>query len=1081
MSVKVGNLDSKYAFRTEMVDRLVRDLYGPETIDELLDERPLDRYLTGVLWPQSDDAQEDVPEDADAATGDDDEVLDSPVASSRMTYPSSIGMTFTVDLNVADRVIIHPKAARYVPVSTAHEATEPDAEGTTRASKSIVDQWGRRELSLAPISIDLLSPPSVPEPLVIDALELYILVRPPIQGAVTVTVALRNLLRKPAEGDRDANCWFQVGLGVETKTPALMDRQDLHEGVSDDSDLATAQLLYRNARMFAAGHGCATTWKEEDIHEGLCSYAETTFVPRQEVPRAMTGNVLADLSFGFLSSASPDQVTAQLTLLVQEYRDWIAVKLAGLDVQVSADEDVPKHLRLQAESHLEAASAAADRIQAGIDLLQSQPIAFSAFQLANKAMHVQRSRQDWVRAKSSGTFVLDAKQSWRPFQIAFILLNLPSLTDASHEERDVADLLWFPTGGGKTEAYLGLIAYTILLRRLRDPDAKGVAVIMRYTLRLLTIQQFERSAMLVCSLEHLRKEAANLGAEPFSIGLWVGAGATPNNTDVARRNLRKLADGLNVIEGNPVQLKACPWCGRVLSESDYSVRNSPTQRMLIKCSNSSCDYRTGLPVHLVDSDIYRERPELVIATVDKFAQMAWNGAIANIFGRGVATDYGPDLVIQDELHLISGPLGSTVGIYETAFDLAAGDALRSGSDSSTRRPKIVASTATIRRAAKQIEAVFDRRSSLFPPPGLLPDDSFFAERAPRDEYGTREYVGVMASGTSHATLMVRVYASLLNSGLRIEGTDEDRDPYWTLIGYFNSLRVLGSAYLQVSDDVRVRLGLLASRDGEAESVREAHPNELTSRVPNNLIPAQLKNLETRLGQEGVENVVLATNMISVGLDVDRLGLMAVMGQPQSSAEYIQATSRVGRKFPGLVVTIFNSSKSRDRSHYEGFVPFHQAMYRAVEATSATPFAARSRDRALHGVLVSAVRMLSQELAGSGAAAYVSRKTEVVDDIVRRLVSRSRSVAEPEAEATGQQLQTLLDVWAAEAAGKASLQYEDQKNSGNALLIRYSKALEQDNFDFSLDQAPWATPESMRDVDAVTPLRQITLRKETSNE
>ncbi|WCI09639.1 hypothetical protein PJ267_09070 [Arthrobacter sp. OVS8] len=214
----MGNLDSKYAFRTEMVDRLVRDLYGPETIDELLDERPLDRYLTGVLWPQSDDAQEDVPDDADAATGDDDEVLDSPVASSRMTYPSSIGMTFTVDLNVADRVIIHPKAARYVPVSTAHEATDPDAEGTTRASKSIVDQWGRRELSLAPISIDLLSPPSVPEPLVIDALELYILVRPPIQGAVTVTVALRNLLRKPAEGDRDANCWFQVGLGVETKT-----------------------------------------------------------------------------------------------------------------------------------------------------------------------------------------------------------------------------------------------------------------------------------------------------------------------------------------------------------------------------------------------------------------------------------------------------------------------------------------------------------------------------------------------------------------------------------------------------------------------------------------------------------------------------------------------------------------------------------------------------------------------------------------------------------------------------------------------------------------------------------------------
>ncbi|MFJ6454960.1 helicase-related protein [Paenarthrobacter sp. NPDC091669] len=898
---------------------------------------------------------------------------------------------------------------------------------------------------------------------------------------MTVTIALRNLLSKPAEGDRDANCWFQVGLEVETNTHALLDRQGLHDGLADDDDVVTAQLLYRNARMFAAGHGCATTWLEQDVHEGLCRRAETTFVPRQEVPRAMTGDVLANLSFGLLSSASSDQVTAQLSLLVREYRDWIASKSAGLDIQASADEDVPEHLRSKAERHLDAASAAADRIQAGIDLLRDDAIAFRAFQLANEAMHIQRSRQDWVRAKSVEPFVLDGNQSWRPFQIAFILLNLPSLTDTSHGERKVADLLWFPTGGGKTEAYLGLIAYTIILRRLRDPDAKGVAVIMRYTLRLLTIQQFERSAMLICSLEHLRNEVKGLGSEPFSIGLWVGAGATPNNTDVARRNLRKLAQGLDVIEGNPVQLKACPWCGRVLSEADYAVRNLPIQRMLIRCPNDSCEYRSGLPVHLVDSDIYRERPELVIATVDKFAQMAWNGAIASLFGRGTTTDYGPDLVIQDELHLISGPLGSTVGIYETAFDLAASDALRSGAEESTRRPKIIASTATIRRAEKQIYAVFDRQSALFPPPGLRPDDSFFAERAPREEYGTREYVGVMASGTSHATLMVRVYASLLNSGLRIDGTDEDRDPYWTLMGYFNSLRVLGSAYLQVSDDVRVRLGLLASRDGQPDRVREAHPNELTSRVPNNLIPAQLKNLETRFGQDGVENVVLATNMISVGLDVDRLGLMAVMGQPQSSAEYIQATSRVGRKYPGLVVTIFNSSKSRDRSHFEGFVPFHQAMYRAVEATSATPFAARSRDRALHGVLVSAVRMLTTELAGPGAAAYIAQKTDIVDDVVHRLVTRSRSVAESESEATREQLRTLIDVWTAEAAGKASLQYEDQKNPGNALLIRYSQALEQENFNFSMDQAPWATPESMRDVDAVTPLRQVPLRKESSNE
>jgi hypothetical protein len=465
--------------------------------------------------------------------------------------------------------------------------------------------------------------------------------------------------------------------------------------------------------------------------------------------------------------------------------------------------------------------------------------------------------------------------------------------------------------------------------------------------------------------------------------------------------------------------------------------------------------------------------------------MAWNGEIRSIFGRANSSDYGPDLIIQDELHLISGPLGSTVGLYESAFDLAASDFLREGWAASGRRPKVIASTATIRRAEKQIEAVFDRDSRLFPPPGLDPDDSFFSKKSPSAVLGTREYVGVLASGTSHATLMVRVYASLLNSGSAIPGADVDRDPYWTLIGYFNSLRVLGSACLQVSDDVQARLGLLAARDGNGGRPRKVTYSELTSRVPSSQIPGNLKNLETPFPnvelRHRAEDVVLATNMISVGLDVDRLGLMAVMGQPQSSAEYIQATSRVGRKWPGLVVTIFNASKSRDRSHFEGFVPFHQAMYRAVEATSATPFAARARDRALHGVLVSATRMIVGGMAANQSASTLAGHEERIEEVLNAIVARASKVAPQDADAVEKELENLRGVWAQEAGDKASLRFEDQQNSANALLIRYTKALENEDFDFSLDKAPWPTPESMRDVDAVTPLRQVPPRRtEKSN-
>ena len=1066
------DLNTKYAFRSEMVDRLVEDLYGPSAPDEILSERPLERYVTGVLWPATDDTLDDAPDEPESAAVEaGDSAEDSPVANARLTYPTSLGLTVSVDLARATAIRVIPQAAQYIPTLA------PNQDARRRADSY---EWRRAPIEHTPVSIDLAESGRQVTNIEGGDLELYALVRSPEDNVVTVTLALRNRRTKQEGEDRDRASWFQVGLTVEADEPAFADRSKLRTDVSPDEDLASSELLYRNQMVFGAGHGCAVTWAPADVAADRCSRVTTTFIPRQEVSRSMAGGTNADLRLGVLSSGSRDEVVEQLEMLVSDYSEWISQTRSASETGADASA-VPAHLQPTAGKHMASAEESRDRIHAGIELLKNSDEAFKAFQLANKAMHFQRSRQDWVRAGRPGAFNLGENQGWRPFQIAFILLNLPSVTDEDHPERDFADLLWFPTGGGKTEAYLGLIAYCLLLRRLRDPEVSGVAVIMRYTLRLLTIQQFERAAMLICSLEHVRKtEPGNLGFKSFGIGLWVGAAATPNDLKDARRNLGKLRNGEDVVEGNPVQIEACPWCGSRLTVDNYVIEKQPFDRMKVSCPNQDCDYHSGLPVHIVDTDVYRERPELVIGTVDKFARMAWKGDVANIFGRVHSGEPGPDLIIQDELHLISGPLGSTVGLFETAVDLASSSVSRAGSnDMLVRRPKVIASTATIRRADAQIRAVFNRGSRLFPQPGTDPSDSFFAEEAPRAEYGTREYVGVMAAGTSHATLMVRTYASLLHSAAVLEGDNATRDPYWTLIGYFNSLRVLGSAYLQVYDDVRARLKLLAARDGISQA-REVELSELTSRVSSNLIPGALKSLETSLGDtRTADDVVLATNMISVGLDVDRLGLMAVMGQPQSNAEYIQATSRVGRKHPGLVVTIFNSAKSRDRSHYEGFVPYHQALYRAVEATSATPFAARSRDRALHAVMVAALRMMEPRLRDDDRPGNIAKTGVSVERVLQFIRDRVTAIQPEDAEATSLELENLLATWRKAAAINPKLRYWGMRDPENSLLIDFAKALEDPDYRPTTAETPWPTPSSMRDVDAETTLRPIWVRKDSN--
>ena len=678
-------------------------------------------------------------------------------------------------------------------------------------------------------------------------------------------------------------------------------------------------------------------------------------------------------------------------------------------------------------------------------------------------------------------------------------------------------MLWFPTGGGKTEAYLGLTAYTLGIRRLQGTVAgrsgmDGVAVLMRYTLRLLTLQQFQRATTLICACELIRRaDVARWGSTPFRIGLWVGQRTTPNTSDQSDEALKREHGHAHRASsvggsGSPAQLTNCPWCGaKIQAEKGHIQVEKPTRRTLTYCGDplGDCPFARnqspgeGLPVLVVDEDIYRRLPALLIATVDKFAQLPWNGATGMLFGHvdGFCPRHGfrspdmddkerhpaqggfpavqvqkhpplrpPDLIIQDELHLISGPLGTLVGLYEAAVDrLASWDV------GGTRvRPKVIASTATIRRAADQVHALFLRQVAIFPPQGLDADDSFFArqQQATAADPG-RRYLGICAIGKRQKAALIRVTTALLAASQKLYldyGTHVD--PWMTLVGYFNAMRELGGMRRLVDDDIRSRLNQ-THRLGLARR-RPPILEELTSRKGASDIPRILDLLEVRFDpadeatrdaarKRGAKvdlptplDVLLATNMISVGVDVKRLGLMVVSGQPKTTAEYIQATSRIGRSHPGLVCTIFTWARPRDLSHYEQFEHYHATFYQQVEALSVTPFAAQALRRGLAALVVTLVRLLGDEFNANDRAGRVDATHPYATEAIRILTERAALVTGQPALGVevAQTVRALLDSWrdqASRTTGGRILGYKPKKDGLTVGLLKGSEAGRWDDF------------------------------------
>jgi hypothetical protein len=974
------------------------------------------------------------------------------------------------------------------------------------------------------------------------------------EGRWLISLFLENRQPQPDPKKRHAPAWlFQVELSAAAvdQAPVFLPRPDQFSGgdAQDRQERKALAMSYRFSPEFAVGSAAAVHAEPDKDNPRRASRISTRTVPSFEVPATAVPDAthdkdlpaLAEVELDMrelaeLADGPADGLLARLRPLLTGYRAWI-------DRQESDIADPGRHLdefQREAKEAIKAARGAALRIEAGLTVLAEDAYARRAFGFANHAMYLQRVHTmaaAWRRDAPDRTLadVLDEvdlpkNRSWRPFQLAFILLNLPALTDPTHPERAensrtaIADLLWFPTGGGKTEAYLGLTAFTLAIRRLQPPlpglDATaGLAVLMRYTLRLLTIQQFERATTLICAAEILRRaEPDRWGGSPFRIGLWVGGRVTPNTTKDAEAWVAEHRKGRSGSRGHgsPHQLTNCPWCGATIEPGRGIEVDQIRGRTYVVCPELNCPFsgssyehcadpaeRRGLPVLVVDEEIYRHPPSLLIGTVDKFAQLPWKGATTALFGRvtdrcprhgylsadidhdaethgpkgnaqAAAVERGlprlrpPDLIIQDELHLISGPLGSLVGLYETAVDLLCS---WDHPESNNRvRPKVIASTATIRRADRQLFLLFQRETAVFPPPGLDAGDNFFARQRPTDVSPGRRYVGICAHGNRLKSTLIRVYVSVLGAAQKLHvkyGQNPVTDPYMTLVGYFNSLRDLGGMRRLVEDDVSTRL----TRAEERGLARRYDPElrELTSRLSSDRIRPLLDQLQVSFPRPNGHSsaprpidVLLATNMIAVGVDVSRLGLMVVTNQPKSTAEYIQATSRVGRAAPGLVFTVYNWARPRDLSHYERFEHFHATLYQYVEALSVTPFADRALDRGLTGVLTALVRQLGPEYNGNGTAKDFARTSERAAYVNGYLVNRASAVDRATKIRVDEMVENRLDRWENQRSQPAQrLVYRQPAKVDNEVGLLYLPGLQ-----------PWRTgtcPTSLRDVEPSIPL------------
>lgn len=1180
---------TSFSVRENFVDILERELLGPlHGEDELLPFSPKQTYLLGLIAPVKltgtdssvlghDEADElvevrldengiadgrGVPATAADERGADTEEDDAEDRAPKqgLMIPASMGLRFQVP-NDASSFDVTASWGTYETVET---------DEVTKSGRPVRKYQRTPVEEMRTIVLATLTPGRTETVALREAVCLRIdRYDDPECGRVLVEIALCNDRETPLP--IPSNMWmFQTKLVIDSGgTEMFLPVRDVLEQdwPEHDDEVRRLDLQYKDRLEFAIGRTCSADWVVRKGSRRATSVS-TTWLPTAETPQTRAGEVEgAVLSMKTLASATPDDLRAGLAPLVKGYGAW-------LDRQKSVAMQLPEHLRETADIVLWEARQAHQRLVDGLEFVVSDPTALLCFQFMNRVMRDQRLASQVAEDRKSepalsikdARTILEAAEaegkpvaSWRPFQLAFILMQLGALTDptaplrsAVHQAR--VELLFFPTGGGKTEAYLGLAAYTFAIRRrqavVESSDgllngSDGVAVLMRYTLRLLTAQQFQRATALVCAAELARRENEGMwGTEPFRIGLWVGTDVSPKRFEEADEQLKKVNDGASH-RLTVLQIQRCPWCGTGITSANVKG-DATSRRVFVHCGDElgRCPFSKGggvpegLPVLTVDEEIYRLTPAFVIATVDKFARLAREGEAASMFGyvskrcgrHGyVHPDYAgctvqshpangghsaatvvpvgrlrpPDLIIQDELHLITGALGTAVGLFEVAVETLCSWETPEGRPV---KPLIVASTATVRNAVEQVRQLYGRNVEIFPPQVLDVADTFFSREVEVSAQNPgRRYIGVSAPGVRLSSAEIRLAEVLLLAGqMLLDRTGIEADPYMTLVGYFNATRELAGMRRYVDDDVSTRVGNPRRDSGFSRRYGTAFGNlniaELTSRVSGADIGKTLDRLgiefdlgydtttafQTRMAllrdgkaapkREGDApfDVVLATSMLQVGVDVQRLGLMLVVGQPKNTAEYIQASSRVGRDAarPGLVVSLGNWARPRDLAHFEQFRHYHDTFYKQVEALSVTPFSPTSVERGIDGLLVSAARVaqatLANGLSPEREAGKIGAQHPAVLGIIGRLKARILAASQDDdiTKKASDLLINRVERWASRAGYATerhqTLVYERTGEGDKYLPLIVSPENHRANIGSSTE-APFVIANSMREV------------------
>ena len=1056
--------------RKRLIDWVRKQLIGPPESATgspvLRGVLPTERFPCGALYPISkwgegiDPASEGIDEieEISDATG---ESLAEPAVVRRYIPPSSLGFSFFIK-GEDIRFQVLSRAVRY-------ERTERDERGQYK------NEWKRRELISEQGNDEDFENISCPGKdqcqsfsKLVDKARVDIQWRQFVDGWI-VTVSLCNA-QELADSEKGRDYVYERAEKTlfEASLRCVIDAGDV--GVYPrvdrsllDQEEQEIELQYAHRHIYAIGHGCAANWEVED---GKVVELRSETMPAVEVPQmtADTGSG-GEPVLSLARLADIDNVHAtllpELDDFISGYANWVANQQGNISDLLAED-------RAAASRMVKRMNTAVSRMRVGLRLLGDNAQARLAFALANRAMLDQMRQHDHLQGKSHA----DDAYRWRPFQLAFLLTVLGSTADEDNEFRDTVDLIWFPTGGGKTEAYLGLIAFQITLRRLRHSDTGGgTAILTRYTLRLLARDQFIRATRLICALELIRRERNDLGSAPITIGMWIGEATSPNSFQKASELVKK---AIATSEKPELVLDHCPWCEQGF-EPDRNY-DSTTQHFHFLCRNPDCGFdasRVGvLPCNIVDEALYAEPPTMLIATADKFARLAWEER-ANAFLGG--TQYRPpELIIQDELHLIAGALGSVAGLYEAAIDTVL--QLRGV------YPKYIASTATIRMADQQLKRLYGREVAVFPPPGLNCDDAYFARTVPLEQRPGRIYVGYLAPMLNRQQCLAPLAAALLLAPhVLFEGeqnAQELLDAWWTQVVYHGSLKGVGNSHTAFASYVRDFMRLLfdtmdaqSQENEKAKKQKRSTPSiaQLTSlqtAVQNAEIFARLNKTRE---EDGCLDAVLATNMISVGLDVARLALMIINGQPLTTAEYIQASSRVGRsEVPGVVFANYYREQAHSLSHYESFRPYHESFYRFVEPTSVTPYTYQARLRALPAALVIVMRHGGFGLLNNDAAANFDPGNSQVSKAIEQLKRRCVLSTSDQVDEVSRHIDSLVADWQNEVKlcqkAPRKLEYQVPENDSGRDRLLY-------NHD---DKIPglWPTLQSLRNVENTALLKVL---------